>query len=398
MGMRVLELGNFIAGPFCSVLLADQGADVLKIEQPGVGDMTRRLPPFIDGESSGFQLMNRNKRSLALNLKHDAGREVFLQLADGADVILENFRPGTMEDLGIGYETIRARNPGIIYCSVSGFGQDGPYSRRAAVDLILQGMSGILSATGEPGQPPARPSVQIGDISGALFAVYGILCAYVERQRTGQGQHLDVSLLECAIAVAVWETSSYLATGVSPAPLGRRHRTTAPYQAFQTADGFITIGAPNDVLWRRLCAVLGLDDLAADPAYGSVAKRKARDIELVSVVEKVTKTRSSCFWLERLEREGIPCGPIYRYDEVFRDPQVASRKVLVEYEHPTLGAVQTIRNPVHAGANGAVSYAPAPLLGQHTVPVLESIGYSEKQIQQLMAAGTIEARAVDVPD
>jgi crotonobetainyl-CoA:carnitine CoA-transferase CaiB-like acyl-CoA transferase len=390
-GQRVLELSNFIAGPFCGMLLADLGADVIKIEPPGRGDMTRATPPLVNGESAGFMSLNRNKRSLALDLKQPEAVEVVLKLAKTSDVLLENFRPGVMEGLGLGAERLRAANPDLIVTNVSGFGQTGPARRKAAVNLIVEAASGLLSVIGEPGQVPARPGVQMADVLGALFATYGILGALVGRLRHGQGRTIDVSMLEGAIAAAMWETSGYLSTGEVPRQLGRRHRVTAPYQLFRTSDGYIAIGGPNDSLFKRMMDTLGLSELLDDPRFVNVAGRKANDVELGELIEAATIQRPAEELLAALEAAGVPCSRVNDYAQVFDDPQVKARGVVVEVEHPKAGRGRWVRNPLLFDQDGPAITRPAPLLGQHSREILIELGYEEERITRLVESGAVGA-------
>ncbi|HZR97529.1 MAG TPA: CoA transferase, partial [Chloroflexota bacterium] len=307
-GVRVLELANFMAGPYCGMVLADLGADVIKVESPRGGDFSRATGPFVGGESAGFLTLNRNKRSLALDLKTERGQAIFLDLVRTADVLVENFRPGTMDALGLDYATLAALNPRLIYSSASGFGQSGPYRERPALDLIVQGLSGLMSITGEPGRPPVKVGVPIADLTAALFGANAILAALYVRDRTGEGQRIDVSLLESALALEVWETSGYFATGEVPEPLGSAHRVTAPYQAIRTADGYVTIGASTPKSWTALCAALGLEHLEHDERFATVPARRARYQELAALIEAVTITQPSEHWHALLERAGVPCG------------------------------------------------------------------------------------------
>jgi CoA:oxalate CoA-transferase len=388
-GIRVVELDNFIAGPFCGMLLADMGADVVKIEPPGHGDMTRATPPMLNGESAGYISLNRNKRSLALDLKHPSAVEIVLKLAARSDVLLENFRPGAMDALGLGADRLRRLNPKLVVTSVSGYGQTGPYRRKSAVNLIVEAASGLLSVIGEPGQPPARPGVQLADVLGALFATYGILCGLIAKLRFGQGRTIDVSLLEGAIAAAMWETSAYFATGEVPRQIGRRHRITAPYQLFHTRDGYLAIGAPNDNLFRRLLDVLGLQDLSQDPRFTSVARRKANDVVLAELIEAATRKHNSADLLTRLEAAGVPCSGVNDYQQVFADSQVRSREVLVEVDHPRAGRHRMVRNPLLFDRDGPRITRPAPVLGQHSREVLAELGYSDPEVQDLVASGAV---------
>jgi len=369
-GIRVLELTNFMAGPFCGMLLGDLGADVIKVENPNGGDFTRHAAPFLEGESAGFLAVNRNKRSLAIDLKADRGREIFLELVRRSDVVIENLRPGTLDDLGIGYAVLSELNPRIILSSASGFGQTGPYKDRAALDLIVQGMSGLMSITGEAGRPPVKVGVPISDLSAAIFAAYAILAALRVRDREGVGQHIDVSLLESAIALEAWETSGYLATGEVPRPLGSAHRVNAPYQAIKTADGYITIGATTPGNWHAFCATLGLEDLEKDPRFATVSERRRRYEELAALIEVVTVRRPSEHWYRALERAGVPCGVLYALDQVLADEHVQARGVVREVTHTKLGTVRVTGSPIRFSRTPVRIERAGPLLGEHTREIL----------------------------
>ncbi len=386
-GVRVLELANFMAGPYCGLVLADLGADVVKVENPQGGDFSRATPPFVRGVSAGFLALNRNKRSLSLDLKRPAGRDVFLRLAAGADVILENFRPGTMGDLGIDYATIKGRNPGVIYCSVSGYGQTGPYRERPALDLIMQGMSGVMSITGEPERPPVKVGVPVADLTAALFAANAIQGALIARGRTGQGQLVDVSLFEAAVALEVWETSGYFATGETPAPLGSAHRVSAPYQAFRTADGYVTLGATTPRTWGALCRALGMEELETDPRFATNAQRKANEPALAAIIEAVTRREPSDAWYRRLEREGVPCGILNRVDQVVADPQLAERGFFHDVPHPGGGRVRVSGSPIHLSETPVRLGRAGPLLGEHNDEILAELGLSPAERATLRAAG-----------
>jgi formyl-CoA transferase len=383
-----------MAGPYCGMLLADMGAEVVKIENPKVGDYTRESGPFVNGESSGFLALNRNKRSLALNLKDPRGKQIFLDLAKRADVILENFRPGTMRDLGFDYETIRTLNPGIVYASASGFGQTGPYSQRPGLDLIAQGMSGLMSITGEEGGPPVKVGVPLCDLTCALFVTYSILSALIARGRDGEGQAIDVSLMEAGAALEIWETSGYFATGIVPERLGSAHRVNAPYQAFRTSDGYVTIGATSASNWAAFCAETGLEHLMADPRFASVASRKQHEKELAALIEAVTVTDTSDAWYRRLEAVGVPCGVLNDIGQMVADPHLAARGFIVEMEHPVAGRVKATGSPAHLSGTPVERFEPAPLLGQHTERYLRELGLSAEEIGRLAAAGVVKRAEV----
>jgi formyl-CoA transferase len=378
-GIRVLELTNFMAGPFCGMLLADLGADVIKVENPKGGDFTRNAAPFLDGQSAGFLAVNRNKRSIALDLKADRGREIFLDLVRRSDVVIENLRPGTLDDLGIGYVVLSAINPRLILSSASGFGQTGPYKDRAALDLIVQGMSGLMAITGEEGRPPVKVGVPISDLSAAIFGAYAILAALRVRDREGVGQHIDVSLLESAIALQAWETSSYFATGEVPRPLGSAHRVNAPYQAFKTADGYITIGATTPANWHAFCDTLGLGALEHDARFSKVSERRRNYKELAALIEAVTVTRPGDHWYRALERSGVPCGVLYSLDQVLADEHVQARGVVREVGHATLGTVKVTGSPVRFSRTPVRVERAGPLLGEHTREILGEIGVRDPE-------------------
>jgi crotonobetainyl-CoA:carnitine CoA-transferase CaiB-like acyl-CoA transferase len=388
-GIRVLELANYMAGPFAGMLLADMGADVVKIENPRGGDFTRNNPPFVNGEAAGFMALNRNKRSVTLNLKHPRGREIFLALAGEADVVLENFRPGTMADLGIDAATLRARNPKLIFCSASAFGQTGPYSQRAGFDLIAQGMSGLMSVTGEPGGRPVKVGVPVADLCCAQFCVYGILSAYIARLRSGEGQEIDGNLLEAAAALAIWETSGYFATGEIPQPLGSAHRASAPYQAVRTRDGYITIGAATPNTWTLLCGALGAPELTEDERFVDNPRRMQNVAALIEIIEGITTTRTSAEWRAILDAAGVPCGTLNNIAEAMADPHLRAREFVIEVDHPRAGLTRATGFPVRLSATPARLRRPAPVLGEHTAEVLTELGLSEADIDDLRQASAI---------
>ena len=386
-GIRVIELANFIAGPLAGTLLADMGADVIKIEPPK-GDMSRATPPIRNDESVSFTALNRNKRSLVLDLKQAEACDIIRKLAAKSDVLIEAYRPGALEKLGLGANDLKAINPRIVYTSVSGFGQTGPDRRRAGVNLIIEAFSGVLSVTGEPGKMPWRPGVQTADVFGALFATYATLASLVGAGRTGEGRIADVSLVEASIAAAAWEAAEYLETGKAPQPVGNRHRLTAPYQLFETADKrYIAIGTPNDMLFSKFMQVLGLDAHLSDARFATYAKRKANEEPLLALVEPAMRARSSGDLETALMAVGVPCGLVNNFEEVFNHPQIVARGVVKSIEHPRLGTMHVTRNPVLLDHDGPEIARHAPVLGEHSEEILLELGYSREAIQKLVAAG-----------
>ncbi|MFQ5989535.1 MAG: CaiB/BaiF CoA transferase family protein [Candidatus Methylomirabilales bacterium] len=389
-GVVVLDVTQVMAGPFCTLLLADMGADVIKIEKPQGGDDSRTMgPPFIEGESAAFLAVNRNKRSVAMNLKSEEGRELFRLLTRRSDILVENFRPGTMENLDLHYEAIKQINPTIIYCSISGFGQTGPYRNRGGFDLVAQGMSGLISVTGQPGGPPTKIGVPISDLNAGIYAAYGVLAAYIHRLKTGAGQHVDSSLLEGAVAYTFWESSSYFATGEIPQPLGSAHRLNAPYQVFETKDGAVSLGAANQSTWEKLCGVIGRQDLLNHPHFLTNADRVRNYQELGAFLAPVLRQRTTAEWLALFEGAGVPAGPIYNVAEVYDDPHVRARNMLVELEHPVAGKIKNIGIPVKLSLTPGEIRGPAPLLGQHTDEVLLWVGLDRTEIAHLRESGVI---------
>ena len=390
-GVRVLDCTQVLAGPFCSQLLADMGADVIKVERPDGGDETRKGPPYINGRSASFLAVNRNKRGLALDLRRNEGQEVLKALCAKADVLVENFRPGPMQRLGLGYEDLEKLRPELIYCSISGFGQTGPYSSRGGFDLIAQGMSGLMSVTGTPGGPPAKVGVPITDLTAGMYGAYGILSAYIHRLKTGKGQQVDISLMEAGIAYTVWESTVYFATGEVPGPLGSAHRLSAPYRALRTSDGYITIGGAAQVLWEKMCNAIGRAELLEDPRFGSRGDRKANDDELAELLEETFSTKTTEHWMEVLEQVGVPAGPINDLDQVYHDPHVQARRMEVDLDDPELGLLRNIGIPVKlSNTPGRIRHR-GPALGEHTREVLEDGGFTADEIDALLEAGVVKA-------
>jgi len=384
-GVRVLDVTQFMAGPFCSVILADLGADVIKIEPPG-GESTRQMVAAVGSESPAFNAVNRGKRSVVLNLKRPEGREAFLRMAASADIVIENNRPDVMRRLGLDYEALSAANPGLIYASISGYGHTGPDRAKGGFDLIAQGIAGIMSVTGEPGQPPVKAGLPLTDLGAGLFALTGILAALHYRDRTGRGQRIETSLLEAGVALSVWEATEYFAGLGVPKPKGSAHRMNAPYQAFRCADGYVTIGANTDRLFRRLCELLGHAEWIGIPEFADNASRVRHDRRLATLIEDVMCRQPRAFWLEKLEASEIPCGPINDYAQVFADPQVVARDMVLETDHPVLGRLRTLGSPIKMTETPANPSRRAPLLGEHTEDILRGLGLSDSQIRAASTA------------
>lgn len=389
-GMKVIELAHIMAGPACGMMLADMGADVIKVEKPDGDDSRRFLPPDIKGESAAFMMMNRNKRGIALNLKAPDAIKVLKTLLDSADVVIENYRHDTMDRLGLGYETLRATNPRLVYCAVSGFGRTGPYAERGGFDLIAQGMSGLMSVTGEgPGRPPVKPGAPIADITAGFLAALGCTAAYAHARATGQGQMVDTSLFEAGISLTYWQSAIAFATGQAPEALGSAHPLNAPYQSFRTGDGWINIGAANQRNWLRLLDVIDAPALDDDPRFDTNLNRMTNLAELVPLLEARLKSRGTDDWLARMEAVGLPAGPVMTICDMHRDPQAVARDMIVETDHPRAGPVKAIGSPIKFSATpGAVS-RPAPTLGEHGGEVLSEHGYSETEIATLRNKGAL---------
>jgi len=384
-GIEVMDFTRALAGPHCTLLLADMGAEVIKIERVEGGDEVRRMgPPFINGESAAFMASNRNKKSLTVNLKDPRGQEICKRLAQQVAVLVENFRPTVMKGLGLDYTTLARLNPRLIYCSISGFGQTGPMSDQGGYDTVAQGMSGIMMATGVPGGPPVKAGVPVVDLGTGMFGALGVLAAYIAREKTGRGQHIDASLLDSSVALGLIDGSDYLASGDVPLPLASAHRRIAPHGAFKTKDGYITIAADSAPrTWKTLCQLLGKEEIERHPQLADNTLRRKNLSLLIEEMEKATMQHESAFWLEKLNAAGIPCGPVQNYDQVFQHPQVLARNLLVENIHPVAGKVQMVGKPLKFSDTPAMDLTPSPSLGQHSQEILRRLGYTPSEIEQL---------------
>ncbi|MEJ5126601.1 CaiB/BaiF CoA-transferase family protein [Comamonas sp. MYb21] len=391
-GLVVVELTNVMAGPVGGLLLADMGAEVVKVERlPGGDDTRRAIPPEIQGESATFMIVNRNKRGIAVDLKHPDGLQVVRRLIDKADVVIENFRPGTMEKLGLGYDVLRASNPGLIYCKITGFGLNGPYAKRAGYDLIAQGMSGIMSLTGEgPGRPPVKVGVPIGDVTAGILASTGVLAAYIERLRTGEGQYVDTSLYEASLVHTYWQVAMAFATGESAGPMGSAHPVAAPYQAIPTQDGWINIGAVSQATWVGMTRVLQLEHLLEDERFASNRERMAHRDLLISIITEAMRSNTTDYWVEKFEQAGVPAGPVRKIKDMLEDPQTLARDMVIEVDHPVAGQVQALGLPIKFSHGNGVTRRGAPQYGEHTAEVLQELGYSSEDIAALAASQAVQ--------
>lgn len=388
-GIRVLEVGIFMAGPYAGMQLADLGADVVKVEPPGGGDPVREIGPFVNGESSPFVRLNRNKRSVVIDLKHPAGKAVFERLASTADVVLENLRPGAMRKLGLGYEELRQLNPRLLYVSLSGWGQDGPRAHLPGLDLMAQARSGLMSITGAPDGEPAKIGVPVCDLVCGLYAALAVVSALRARDRDGEGQHIDVSLFEAGVSLAVWEAGKYFATGEVGGPLGSAHQTSAPYQAFRTSDGWVTVGAVTPKTWQAFCRILGLERLLDDERYTTAYERRIRSDELIPAIEAAIRTWSSADLIDALDDAGVPCAPIADYAQVFTDEHLVAREFYWRAPHPRIGSVEQIGSPMRLSATPAIRRAAGPLLGADTDEVLGAAGFSADDIDEFRRTGAV---------
>lgn len=385
----VLDLTRVLAGPYSAMMMGDFGANIIKIEQPGVGDDSRAYGPFIGKESAYFMSLNRNKRSMTLNFKEQAARDLFKEMVKKADVVLENYRPGTMENFGLGYDVLKEINPKLIYAACSGFGETGPYKLKPAYDIIVQAMGGIMSITGQEGGEPTRVGASVGDIIAGLFTSIGVSMALYHREVTGEGQKIDVSMLDCQVAVLENAISRYFVNGVAPVPLGNRHPSITPFEAFTASDGFVIVGAGNDRLWVKLCNLLSKEELITDERFLTNGDRTNNEKALKVILDAVFKAKTIDEWLVLLEEAGIPCAPINTVDRVVNDPQVKFREMIVEVEHPVAGKMHIPGVPIKMSATPGSIESPAPLLGQHTEEILKEFGLSSEDIDALRAKNAI---------
>ncbi len=392
-GVKVIELAHVMAGPVCGLMLADMGADVIKVEKLPGGDDTRRfLPPEIGGESAAYMMMNRNKRGIAVDLKSPNGRDCVVAMLKTADVVIENYRAGTMARLGLGYDDLKKHNPGLIYCEISGFGRTGPYKDRGGYDLIAQGMSGLMSITGEgPGRELVKVGAPMTDITAGILGATGVLAAYIHRLKTGDGQRVDTSLFEAGITHTYWQSAIAFATGVAPGPMGSAHPLNAPYQAFETSDGWITLGAANQANWLRMLDVIDRADLGTDPRYLDSRLRMENRLDLSQTLTEIFRTKTKAEWLGLLEQAGVPAGPVLDVKEMHADPHANARDMIVEHTHKKAGPVKAIGCPIKFSKTPASVDSSAPIYGEHTREVLAEYGYTEQAISQLIQSNAIVA-------
>ena len=382
----VLDLTRVLAGPYASMMFADFGADVIKIEAPNGGDDSRAFGPFVGKESAYFMSLNRGKRSMTLNLKEEKAKEIFKEMVKKADVVLENYRPGTMEKLGLGYDVLKEINPKIIYTACSGFGHTGPYSKKPAYDVIVQGMGGIMSITGQENGEPTRVGASVGDVTAGLFAAIGTLTALYTREVTGIGQKVDVAMLDCQVAILENAISRYVTSGVVPGPIGNRHPSITPFEGFKAKDGYVIIAVGNDRLWAKFCELIGKTELIEDPRFVSNSQRTQNQKELKAILDTVFPDKTVDEWLAVIDAAGIPCGPINTVDRVLKDPQVAARDMIVEVEHPIAGKLKMPGLPIKLSETPGSVEIPAPLLGQHTKEILAAmLGISSDEVDELKA-------------
>ena len=386
----MVDLTRVLAGPYASMILGDLGAEVLKVELPGQGDEARGFGPFQNGESAYFTSINRGKKSVSIDLRKAAGQQLVKRLAEKSDVLIENFRPGSMKRFGLDYETLQQQCPRLVYASVSGFGQTGPYAGRPAYDVIIQAMGGIASITGSPGGAPVRVGSSIGDLSAALFGVIGILAALNRAHKTGRGQQVDISMLDCQVALLENAIARYYVAGEVPGPLGSRHPAITPFQFFAAQDGYVVIAAGNDNLWKKLCATVGMPELVGDPRFKDNALRTENQAELEKLLSAALKEKTVAAWEEALGRAGVPCGPIHNIEQVVENPQIRARQMIAELVHPIAGPQAMPNSPLKFSQTPIELQQPAPMLGQHTGEVLEGLlGLSAEELEELGREGVI---------
>jgi len=390
-GIRVVEVGNYMAAPFCGMQLADLGAEVIKVEHPDGGDQVRQSAPLIDGEGSAFMRLNRNKRSIALDLKTDQGKEIFRKLVGTADVVVENLRPGTMKDLGLDYESLERINRGLIYVAASGWGQDGPLRDQPGMDIMAQARSGLMSVTGTPGGEPVKVGVPVCDLVCALYGALAAVAALYSRGDDGEGQFIDVSLLEAGVSLAIWEAGRFFASGEIPKPSGSAHQSAAPYQAFRSADGWLTIGATTPPNWKELCEALGLQDLLADGRYADASLRHRNREALAETIDSVTLTRPTAHWLAVLGDAGVPCAPIQDFGQVFTDPHLVARNFYWDAPHRTVGPVRQLGSPMRFSRTAVRRDTAGPVLGEDSAVLLAELGYGAADVRDLIEKRVVKA-------
>ncbi|UCH38370.1 MAG: CoA transferase [Candidatus Bathyarchaeota archaeon] len=389
--ITILDLTRYLAGPYCSMILGDLGAEVVKIERPKTGDGSRQWgPPFIHGESAYFLSINRNKKSVTINLRTEKGCEIVRKMASTYDVLIENYRPGIVQKLGLDYETLSKINPQLIYCSISGFGQTGPYREKPSYDIVGQAMGGLMSLTGEENRPPVKIGVAISDIFAGMYAVIGILSALIARKKTGKGQLIDVSLLDGLVSILSHQAGNYLVSGIDPKRLGSAHPTIAPYQAFQASDSYFVIAVGNDALWQRFCQGVNLPELVTDSRFATNPDRVKNRAELTQLLNAHFQKKTVEEWLSLIENAGVPCGPVLRLSEVFNDPQVLHRKMVEELEHPSAGHIRVVGTPLKLSTTPASIRTSPPILGEHTVDILQSLGYTPREIAEFIKLDVIQ--------
>lgn len=389
--IKVLDVSQIMAGPYCTMVLGDMGAEVIKVEKANGGDDSRQMGPYVNDESTCFSQINRNKKSISLNLKDERARAIFYRLAREADVIVENYRPGVTKSLEIDYETIKEINPGIIYCSISGYGQTGPYSNKGGFDLVAQGMSGLMSMTGEQGRRPVKTGIAVYDIGAGITAVYSILAACIHKMNTGEGQQIDIAITECGLPWFSWEAAAYFSEGTVPAATGWRHRVSAPYQAVKTEDGYMMLGCANQRTWERFCKdVIARDDLITDERFSTNSDRGRNVEQLEKVLEEILSLRETAHWLDRCDIAGVPAGPINNFAQAMQDEHFLARGMVEEMDHPVIGKMKTIGFPSKFSRTPSQIRSPAPLFAQHTDEILHSVGVSEEEISNLRQEGCIK--------